>query len=96
MAGVKDGVWQTAVFDVTAFTDLLVSSDEVTVTLYVNTEEEDGCGVDHLGIAAIRTVAGAYSDGTSPGLVIGIVAALVFLMVVVFLCLSQKSKKRKS
>ncbi|MBQ9151559.1 MAG: hypothetical protein IJX72_04855, partial [Clostridia bacterium] len=93
--GVKDGVWQTAVFDVEAFTSILEYEDEVTLTLLMDYGTDGELyEINHLGLAGIYITGDTAASQTSPWLVIAIVAVLAVLVVGVFVFLLIRHKRR--
>ncbi len=95
VTGVRDGVWQTAEFDVSEFVNLLDSDDQVTVTVLV---DYGGDGVLHpgtrLGLAGVYLSGNAVTANHSAGVVIGVVIALSVLVAGVFLALFLRSKRQ--
>ena len=95
---VKSGSWQTASFDITPFTTLLNASDEVTMTLildYPTSTAPDGSTTHDMGLAGVYLTGHTAATGTPAGLVIGIVAVLILLVVGVFVCLLIRYRKKR-
>jgi hypothetical protein len=95
---VKSGSWQTASFDIAPFTTLLNASDEVTMTLildYPTSTAPDGSTTHDMGLAGIYLTGHTAATGTPAGLVIGIVAVLILLVVGVFVCLLIRYRKKR-
>ena len=92
-AGIKDGVWQSAEFEINGFTAKLDDDDTVTLTLLV--EYGDGTvGESHLNLLSMYA-AGGFTAGDSSTVVIVVVAVIAALgacAAAVFL-LSGKKKR---
>ncbi len=92
---VKDGVWQTAVFDVEEFTAQLDMEDEVTLTLLLEYDVDGNLySANHLGLAGIYVTGDVAASQASPLPVIAVVVALVALVVGVFVFLLVRHKKK--
>jgi hypothetical protein len=91
---VKGGVWQTLTFDIASFTEQLDASDEVTMTLLVDyPSAETWHAATELGLAGVYITGNTAADRPSTGVVVGIVAALVVLVVVGFLFLRSRRRR---
>ena len=94
---VRSGTWQTAVYDVTAFTTLLDASDEVTLTLLIDYPAEtapSGISSHDLGLAGVYVTGNTAASGTPAGLVVGIVITLILLVAAVFVFLFLRHRRR--
>ncbi len=93
---VSGGVWQSAVFEVSAFTSLLQDTDEVTLTLLLDyAPDEASPSVNHMGIAGIYTAAREEPDNPLSSGVIAVIVAVVAVAVIggaVLALLSRRSR----
>lgn len=96
---VKGSAWQTAVFDISAFTALLDASDEVTMTLlmdYPLDTAKNGDTAHNLGLAGVYITGNTAAAGTPVGLIAGVVMILVLLVAGVFTLLLLRHRKKAS
>lgn len=97
VSDVRSGAWQSAVFDVTAFTTLLDASDEVTLTLLMDYPAETaqkGISSHDLGLAGVYITGNTAATGTPARSVIAIVIALILLVAAVFLFLFLRHRRK--
>ena len=93
---IKNGVWQTAVFDVESFTSLLEYEDEVTLTLLLDYPIDGGeYTANELGVAGIYILGNTAAPQTFPWLVVAIVAALAVVVIGGFIFLLVRHRRRR-
>ena len=97
VSDVSGGVWQSAVFEVGAFTSLLGDTDEVTLTLLLDYDPAvKSPSANHMGIAGIYTAAPEeQANALSSGWITVIVAVVAVAVVggVVLALLSRRSRR---
>ena len=92
----KGSNWQTAVFDISSFTELLDASDEVTLTLLMDDPEKDSSVTAYgMGIAAIHVTGNTAASGNSTVTAVVILVILALMVIAAFVFLLIKHKRRR-
>ena len=95
---VKSASWQTASFDISAFTALLDASDEVTMTLvmdYPTDTAPNGPTTHHMGLAGVYVTGTTAASSASFWITLAIVAVLALSAVGVAVLLVIRHIKKK-
>ena len=92
----KGSNWQTAVFDISSFTDLLDASDEVTLTLLMDDPDSDGAVTAYgMGIAAIHVTGNTATSGNSTVTAVAILSVLALMVIAAFVFVLVKHLRKK-
>lgn len=94
---VSGGIWQSAVFEVGAFTSALDASDEVTLTLLMDYDPTvKSPSANHMGIAGIYTATEEKQANTVSAGVIAVIIAVTAIAVIGVVCaLFLKNRRRR-
>ena len=96
VSDIKGSSWQTAVFDISAFTELLDASDEVTLTLLMDDPSADsGVTAYGMGIAAVHVTGNTAASGNNTVLVTVILVILALMVIGGFVFLLLRHRKRR-
>jgi hypothetical protein len=98
VSDIKSASWQTVSFEISDFAARLDTTDEVTLTLFLDYPPEtapNGPTAHHLGLAGVYVVGSTAAAGTSKGLIIAVIVLLSILVIGATALLAFGKKRRK-
>ena len=95
-AEVRDGVWQTAIFDIEDFADCLNRDDQVILTILMDYPAEAGVyGDSHMASHRMAVTGNTGGGKMSTGLIVTLIAAPCMLVMGVFVLLLVFRRRRR-
>ena len=98
VSDIKSASWQTVSFEISDFAARLDTTDEVTLTLFLDyppATAPNGPTAHHLGLAGVYVVGSTTAAGTSKGFVIAVIVLLSILVIGATALLAFGKKRRK-